>query len=137
MVRVYSMETGDTVCDIHTRQINVMSGQLFVQTAHLAQLQAQVTLLGSQLQRTQLHISAVDARVPSFNTVTSVIRVLVAKINEVVARIRSPSYEEERELLSDLEAINMELAMGAVPKGANVVGCNCEWNQLCNACFPQ
>jgi hypothetical protein len=129
----------DTVCDIHTRQINVMSGQLFVQTAHLAQLQEQMTLIGTQLQRTQLHISTVDARVPSFLTITAVIRVLVCKINDVVTRLRSPSEAEQRVMLADLEAINMELAMGDLMKENTAprnTTCECEWNQLCNQCFP-
>ena len=99
----------DSVSNMNTRQINVMSNQIFEQTARIAELHTQVTLLGSQLQRTQLHISAVDARVPSFVTITNISHTLVDKINEVILRTRGPSAEEERILLDDLQAIHMEL----------------------------
>ena len=125
----------ESVSSMNTRQINVMSNQLFEQTTRIAELHAQVTLLGSQLQATQLHVSAVDARVPSFVTITNILHTLVAKINEVILRTRGPSPEEERILLEDLQAINMELGMGDLMEQQPSRKCACDYNSLCNVCF--
>jgi uncharacterized coiled-coil protein SlyX len=121
----------DDVSSINTRQINVMSNQLFEQTARITQLQEQVAILGTRLQHTQVHLSNVDARVPSFATITSVLQMLVAKINEVILMTRGPSPEEASAMLADLEVINMELGM-ATGNGAN---CGCDYNSLCDRCF--
>ena len=121
---------------INTRQINVMSNQIMEQNARINELHKHLTLLGTQLQGTQIHISTVDARVPSFTTISSVLATIVAKVNELVIRVRV-NEEEERILMEDLNAINMELAMGDLmrEKGAKIAPCSCEWNTLCDACF--
>jgi septal ring factor EnvC (AmiA/AmiB activator) len=134
-LRAHVLGGMDSVSDMNTRQINVMSNQLFEQTTRIAELHSQMTLLGSQLQQTQLHISAVDARVPSFVTITNVLKTLVAKINEVILRTRGPSPEEERILLDDLQAINMELAMGDLVIEQPPRNCACDYNSLCDKCF--
>lgn len=128
----------DSVSRTNTCQINVISNQVFEHTARISQLHEQVTLLGSQLQRTQMHISAVDARVPSFVTITNVLKRIISKLNEVILNTRVACPEEERIMLDDLKAINMELAMGDLmgQKGAKIAPCCCEWNMLCNECFP-
>ena len=122
-----------SVAHINTQQINVMSNQLFEQTARIAQLHERITILGTQLQSAQIHINAVDARMPSVSVVTNILRLLVEKLNEVITRTRGPSAEEARIMLDDLQAINMELAMSDVEKGAKK--CDCGWNSLCDVCF--
>ena len=129
----------DSVADMHTRQINVLSAQVFENTAQLWRLQQQMNTLGTQLQRTQIHISSVDARVPSFLSVTAVIRVLATKINEVVGHVRRTTQAEEEasSMVADLQAINMELAMAELMReDKKASSCRCDWNQVCTECFP-
>lgn len=123
----------DSVEAMHTQQINVMSNQIFEQNRRLNAMHDQLVILGSQLQNTQIHISAVDGRMPAWPAIIGVMRTLAEKINEVVHRIRTTE-EEERFMAADLDAINMELAMGDLceKKGAK---CNCQWTTLCDECF--
>lgn len=137
----YGMES---VSSMNTRQITVMSNQIFEQNTRLNAMHDQLLFMRSQIQSTQIHISQVDGRMPAFSAVVGVLKMLADKINEVVHRVRvneQLAEEEERLLLADLEAINMELAMGDLSTmnfsqdckgGAN---CDCTGNLLCNECF--
>lgn len=123
--------------DVHTQQINVMSDRIFQQTAQIAELHNTVVLLGNQLQRTQLQLNQVDARTPAFGRMSAVLMTIVQKVNEVITRIRATD-EEEHTILSDLQAINMELAISStesISKRAKVSPCSCDYDSLCVQCF--
>ena len=102
-----------SVLAMNTRQINVMSNQIFEQKKRINLLHDQVVLMGSQLQSTQVHISTVDARVPSFMVITDVLKQMLAgKINEVVhcvtkvLEVRSAVVKQQHVLAGNVEVLS-------------------------------
>lgn len=134
----------ESVSSMNTRQITIMSQQIFEQNARINELHKHIVLIGTQVQHTQSHVSRLNARVPAFKTCSKVLTTIVSKVNELVLHVRAMKtddaarMETERILLADLEAINMELGMGDLlpQKGSDIVPCTCEWNTLCDVCFP-
>lgn len=121
---------------MNTRQINIMSKQIFDQNARLNELHQNLVVLGSQLQQTQMLLNRVNDRVPSFNKVTRVLTTIVKKVNQVITRMRAPIEVAEIALpLDDFVAIDIELALNelVLPEGAKL--CECDWNLLCDECL--
>ena len=156
----------ESVEGTHTRQIGAMSEVIHQQSVVIhAQSQAiddirtQTTLLGTRLQHTQLHINQVDARMPAASAIAKVLLSVVTKVNEVIAHlcaidgvllhlrsvdeaaVKQQEANQAILMLSDLEAINMELALGDFAPPQMVAEqdsngqCNHEWNILCDHCF--
>lgn len=62
---------------------------VFQQTQAIDELHKQTTLMGTQLQHTQLHLNQVDASVPAATTIGKVLLSIVTKVNKVVSHMRS------------------------------------------------
>ena len=124
-----------TVVDIHTAQINCLSTQTYEHTETLARLQNQVTMLGTRLQHTQIHIGAVDARVPSFKVVATVLQTLCEKMNEVVVRMRMKATERDACAFDDTFLLDLNGLAYDDWRGAKPSCCECARLQVCDECF--
>jgi hypothetical protein len=127
-----------SLSDIHTLQINVISAQVFAHTAALQRLQHELLMQSALIQKTALHISKVDSRVPSFKVISATLKTLVSRLNEVILRVREP-FPEKADTLEELKMLNLELGLGELfENGGRSSGssCNCECNEICIDCFP-
>jgi septal ring factor EnvC (AmiA/AmiB activator) len=119
---------------MNTRQIDIMSKQIYEQNARINELHQSMVLLGSQLQQTQMHVNVIDSRVPSYKKVLRQLSAAVDKINELMGRSPSAQVEEEQIALGDFVAIDMEMAIPDL-LASDLKLCDCSCNDLCAECF--